>query len=215
MSNIRHFTATGFVVDSNAILLHWHPKVLAWLPPGGHIESNEDPAQTVLREVFEETGLKVEILNTRERLDFDDPIQIEPPFIIMLETLQEGCDWLNTNKYFAGLMIVLLNIGSKYNTIELSKSQQNFFKSDKFRYILIFAMLWSATRDIKTSLVLTVFVHVFTAYLFNENCKMCIIPKTWRDEKTVLDINKMITQQEINNAVITLRTAKQQERFRR
>ena len=133
----------------------------------------------------------------------------------MLETLQEGCNWLNTNKYFAGLMIVLLNIGSKYNTIELSKSQQNFFKSEKFRYILIFAMLWSATRDIKTSLVLTVFVHVFTAYLFNENCKMCIIPKTWRDEKTVLDINKMISQQEINNAVITLRTAKQQERFRR
>ena len=44
---------------------------------------------------------------------------------------------------------------------------------------------------------------------------MCIIPKTWRDEKTVLDINKMISQQEINNAVITLRTAKQQERFRR
>ena len=133
----------------------------------------------------------------------------------MLETLQEGCDWLNTNKYFAGLMIVLLNIGSKYNTIELSKSQQNFFKSEKFRYILIFAMLWSATRDIKTSIVLTVFVHVFTAYLFNENCKMCIIPQTWRDEKTVLDINKMISQQEINNAVITLRTAKQQERFRR
>ena len=133
----------------------------------------------------------------------------------MLETLQEGCDWLNTNKYFAGLMIVLLNVGSKYNTIELSKSQQNFFKSEKFRYILIFAMLWSATRDIKTSIVLTVFVHVFTAYLFNENCKMCIIPQTWRDEKTVLDINKMISQQEINNAVITLRTAKQQERFRR
>jgi len=133
----------------------------------------------------------------------------------MLETLQEGCNWLNTNKYFAGLMIVLLNIGSKYNTIELSKSQQNFFKSEKFRYILIFAMLWSATRDIKTSIVLTVFVHVFTAYLFNENCKMCIIPQTWRDEKTVLDINKMISQQEINNAVITLRTAKQQERFRR
>jgi hypothetical protein len=133
----------------------------------------------------------------------------------MLETLQEGCNWLNTNKYFAGLMIVLLNIGSKYNTIELSKSQQNFFKSEKFRYILIFAMLWSATRDIKISIILTVFVHVFTAYLFNENCKMCIIPQTWRDEKTVLDINKMISQQEINNAVITLRTAKQQERFRR
>ena len=56
MSNIRHFTATGFVVDSNAILLHWHPKVLAWLPPGGHIENNEDPVEAILREVLEETG---------------------------------------------------------------------------------------------------------------------------------------------------------------
>ena len=85
MSNIRHFTATGFVVDSNAILLHWHPKVLAWLPPGGHIENNEDPVEAILREVLEETGLKVEILSTRDRLDFHDPVQIEPPFIIMIE----------------------------------------------------------------------------------------------------------------------------------
>ena len=87
MSNIRHFTATGFVVDSGAVLLHWHPKVLAWLPPGGHIEINEDPVEAVLREVFEETGLKVKILSIRDRLDFVDPIQIEAPFIIMLEKL--------------------------------------------------------------------------------------------------------------------------------
>lgn len=89
MSNIRHFTATGFVVDSNAILLHWHPKVLAWLPPGGHIENNEDPVEAILREVLEETGLKVEILSTRDRLDFHDPVQIEPPFIIMIEKIAD------------------------------------------------------------------------------------------------------------------------------
>ena len=43
MTTVRHFTATGFVVDSGRLLLHWHPKVKAWLPPGGHIEENEDP----------------------------------------------------------------------------------------------------------------------------------------------------------------------------
>ncbi|MBN19510.1 MAG: DNA mismatch repair protein MutT [Chloroflexi bacterium] len=89
MSNIRHFTATGFVVDSNAVLLHWHPKVSAWLPPGGHIEVNEDPVEAVLREIFEETGLKVEILSTREKLDFNDPVQIEPPFTIMVEKISD------------------------------------------------------------------------------------------------------------------------------
>ena len=34
---------------------------MAWLPPGGHIEVNEDPIEAVLREVLEETGLEVEV----------------------------------------------------------------------------------------------------------------------------------------------------------
>ena len=45
---IRHFTATGFVINGDATLLHWHHRVQAWLPPGGHIEPNEDPVQAVL-----------------------------------------------------------------------------------------------------------------------------------------------------------------------
>ncbi len=32
-----------------------------WSLPGGHIEANEDPAETARREVLEETGLEVEI----------------------------------------------------------------------------------------------------------------------------------------------------------
>ncbi len=58
LATTRHFTATGFVVHDDSIALHWHPKVKAWLPPGGHIEPNEDPVQAVLREIEEETGLK-------------------------------------------------------------------------------------------------------------------------------------------------------------
>ena len=55
----RHFTATGYVVIDNSILLHFHPKVKMWLPPGGHIELNEDPNQAVIREVYEETSIEV------------------------------------------------------------------------------------------------------------------------------------------------------------
>ena len=51
----RHFTASGYVVFESKILLHWHKKVKAYLPPGGHIEENEDPVQAVLREIKEET----------------------------------------------------------------------------------------------------------------------------------------------------------------
>ena len=52
----RHFTSTGYIVSKGRVLLHWHPKIKAFLPPGGHVEINEDPVQAVLREVKEETG---------------------------------------------------------------------------------------------------------------------------------------------------------------
>jgi 8-oxo-dGTP pyrophosphatase MutT (NUDIX family) len=58
----RHFTVTGFVSIAGRTALHWHPRLQRWLPPGGHIEADEDPVQAVLREVAEETGLAVEIV---------------------------------------------------------------------------------------------------------------------------------------------------------
>ncbi|PZC45999.1 MAG: 8-oxo-dGTP pyrophosphatase MutT, NUDIX family [Chloroflexi bacterium] len=87
---IRHFTATGFVVNNNSLLLHWHSKVKAWLPPGGHIERNEDPTEALLREVLEETGLVVEILQSEHNLGFEYPKQIPPPFTILIEDINDN-----------------------------------------------------------------------------------------------------------------------------
>ena len=89
MVTVRHFTATGFVISENHLALHWHPKVKAWLPPGGHIETNEDPVQAVLREIKEESGLDVEIIPTGSKLDLDYPKSIMPPFTIMIEDIND------------------------------------------------------------------------------------------------------------------------------
>ena len=89
---VRHFTATGFVVHRDSIALHWHRKVKAWLPPGGHIEANEDPAQAVLREVLEETGVEVEVVPTSSVLHLSYPEQVLPPFTIMVEDIHDPVD---------------------------------------------------------------------------------------------------------------------------
>ena len=86
---IRHFTATGFVVRRGSIALHWHPKVKAWLPPGGHIEPNEDPVQAVKREVLEETGLEVDVLNTGAELPLQYPEEVISPYTIMVEDIHD------------------------------------------------------------------------------------------------------------------------------
>lgn len=82
---IRHFCSTGFVVHDGAILLHWHRKVQAWLPPGGHIEPDEDPVQATLREVLEETGVPVRIVPTTNQLPIGNLGQVEAPYAVMIE----------------------------------------------------------------------------------------------------------------------------------
>ncbi len=61
---IKHFTATGMIRNEKGeFLLHKHPKLGIWLPPGGHIEPNEEPQDAVIREVLEETGLECNVIN--------------------------------------------------------------------------------------------------------------------------------------------------------
>ena len=89
MTIVRHFTATAFVVHEGSVALHWHRKVRAWLPPGGHIEANEDPVQAVLRETEEETGLAVDLVPTASLLDLGGLKQVDPPFTIVIEDIHD------------------------------------------------------------------------------------------------------------------------------
>lgn len=59
------FTAEVFVVYDNKVLLRKHDKYGIWLSVGGHIELDEDPNQAAIREVKEEVGLDIELLDTR------------------------------------------------------------------------------------------------------------------------------------------------------
>ena len=80
----RHFTVSGFVCNENATLLHWHPKLQLWLPPGGHIDPNEDMVQAVLREAFEETGYACEIIPHEPPLPFSNIPQLPSPLKIIV-----------------------------------------------------------------------------------------------------------------------------------
>ena len=86
----RHFTATGFVVQTSRTLLHWHKRLQQWMPPGGHIEPDEDPVQAVLREIREETGATAEVIPAVPALPFPYPGQVQPPYTILLEDSAEA-----------------------------------------------------------------------------------------------------------------------------
>jgi ADP-ribose pyrophosphatase YjhB (NUDIX family) len=85
----RHFTVAVFVVWEGKVLLHFHRKLNMWLPPGGHIERNEVPDDAAVREVFEETGVRVELAG-EWREDVSDPVQLHRPSGVQLENIGPG-----------------------------------------------------------------------------------------------------------------------------
>lgn len=54
----KHLVSYFAVVDGNHILLVDHKNAKLWLPTGGHVEPNEHPRTTVVRELQEELGIQ-------------------------------------------------------------------------------------------------------------------------------------------------------------
>ena len=113
---------------------------------------------------------------------------------------------LNDSKFFAGVVMLIMNIGSKYAIIELSRTQEAYLKYSLGRQLLVFSILWVGTRDIFISLILTVIFILFVDYLFNENSRYCIIPEQYKELRE--ELGEKVTQQEVNQAIYTLKKAR-------
>jgi hypothetical protein len=127
--------------------------------------------------------------------------------------LKNGLHSLNNSKVFTGIMMILMNVGSKYITVKLSPSQEAYFRNNIARELLIFVVCWMGTRDLLISIFLTASFYVLTQHLFNEDSRYCVLPKKYREFHLLLDTNNdgVISQQEITEAVNLLAKAKQQQ----
>lgn len=126
-------------------------------------------------------------------------------------SIKNGLHNLNNSKFFAGLVMILLNIGSKYISIKLSKTQESYLKSSIARQMLLFAICWMGTRDIITSLILTTIFIVLTQHLFHERSKFCILPESWKVFEDILDLDGdgKVSDDEVKKAMKILKKAKE------
>jgi len=63
------------IIFEGKVLLMHHAKLDKWLFPGGHIDPNETPDDAAKREVKEETGLDIKLLNFSSILKSDGEIK--------------------------------------------------------------------------------------------------------------------------------------------
>jgi hypothetical protein len=84
---------------------------------------------------------------------------------------------VNDSKYFAGLAMIVLNLGSKYLIMELSESQEQLMSNKIFRRFILFTVAFIATKDIYVSFIITAIFVLLVSNIFNENSKYTVMKK--------------------------------------
>ena len=123
---------------------------------------------------------------------------------------------INTNKYFVGIAMILINVGSKFIGIQFSKSTEEYLKMTVTKQILIFSMAFLGTRCVITSLLLTAAFTILSDHLFNEESKFCIVPEKYRVLNKLLNLvdtnnDNKISEEEINKALAILDKAEKEK----
>jgi hypothetical protein len=135
----------------------------------------------------------------------------------VLGNAKEALNSLNNSKFFAGLVMLMMNVGSRYYTVTLSKTQKDFIRYNLAREFIIFAMSWIATRDIVTSIMITASFVILADYLFNEQSKMCVIPQSFIQKQQKLKEEakkeKPVTPEKEQKARATLERAERQRQM--
>jgi hypothetical protein len=124
--------------------------------------------------------------------------------------IKHHLSYLNDSKFFAGCIMILLNVGSKFISIQFSKSTEEYMKALITKEILVFAMAWMGTRDIVTAIFLTAAFTVLSDMFFNEDHHFCIVPHHMRvlNKPKAIDVDGKITPDELNAAINVLEKAK-------
>ena len=131
----------------------------------------------------------------------------------MLDYIHSVLKPINESKLLVGMMMIFLNVGSKYIDLGLSKTQEQVLRDGLARELLIFAISFMGTRDIPTAIILTASFTILSNIVLNENSKYCVMPNKMKKIQEIIDTNGdgIISYEDERRAMEVLEKAKKQK----
>ena len=126
-----------------------------------------------------------------------------------ISNIKKFFDNLASNKLFLGLMMIFMNIGSRFVEIKFTKGQEMILKNIA-REVMIFVIAFMGSRDFLTALLITTCFIILSQFIFNENSNYNLIPKKYKDLMKQIDTNNdgVISKKELDDALKTISKAK-------
>ena len=89
--------------------------------------------------------------------------------------IDEIFNLLNTNRLFGGVLMILMNLGSKYISVDVPEEVEKMFQTVWFRRFFVFCVGFIATRDIKTAILITLLFILTFNFLLNKKSNSSMI----------------------------------------
>lgn len=127
----------------------------------------------------------------------------------MYEFIPVALNFLNNNKFFWGVTMLLLNFGSKYIIGDLGKIHEKILSSEIVKKLIIFSLFFVATRDIIIAFVLTILYILIIDGILHEKRQFCLVPERFIEEDQVPEVEyhralKVLAKYEKENKVTEL-----------
>lgn len=131
-----------------------------------------------------------------------------------IEIIKYGLAYINTSPFISGIAMLFLNIGSRYIELGLSKTQENAIRVGIARELLIFSIIFVATKDVVISILMTAAFFILTEHLFNEKSRFCVATASLRRLNREIDLNgdNIISDAEVEKAIHILKKTKAQKK---
>lgn len=113
-----------YIVNDGAVLLRLHEKYNFWGTCGGHIDAGQDANEAAIREVWEESGIEVELVGPKcwNKFDTKENLDLVPPIFVNRHPINEHHD--HSGFVFAG----------RSNTREINP-QEDEDQNAKFKWL--------------------------------------------------------------------------------
>ncbi len=90
-------------------------------------------------------------------------------FSILLQTM-------SSNPYLIGILMLLLNLGGRFLSMELTKKQEEFLQQRWLRPLIFFTVIFVATRNLAVAFWITLLFFLIIWVVANEKSPFCMIP---------------------------------------
>lgn len=97
-----------------------------------------------------------------------------------LDPLSTAILFANTNPYIIGMFMLILNLGGRFLSLELTKKQEAVLQSQWIRPLILFTVIFIATRNLVVAFWMTIVFFFVIWVVANENSPYCMIP-SWCD----------------------------------